>query len=457
MENTSKMYTYIILITSFGLIASCIIFNISLVYGFLGAIIFSIIMLRKLGFALKELTNMMIKGIIEYKIIFIIVVLMGTTISIWLSSGTVPALIYYGFKYIQDTNYLLACFFITSIISVVMGTGLGTLSTMGIALLAIGKGLSIPSHILLGTMISGAFLADKISPISGLVNLNLKVTGVKYNQGIKSMMKTLVPVFILSSIIYYFIGENYTSQINPLEISKYQQNIMYSFSISPMLLILPVGVIVMSIFGVKTVPNMSIGIMVGSLISIFYQNISVENLIKYVLMGFKIQDNPQLSEILKGGGVFPMTEVILIVMGALALNGLFDGTNIIAPIIDGIIKNIKSRGSLIARTGLLSMLLTTATCDQTVGIVVPGKFLKNKYKELNLDNGVLTRTISDTGVVIAPLEPWNVNSILIAVITGISTTEYAPYAVLCYLFPIITIATGYLNIRLSKVRSTKQI
>ncbi|MGX4601134.1 Na+/H+ antiporter NhaC family protein [Faecalimicrobium sp. JNUCC 81] len=49
------------------------------------------------------------------------------------------------------------------------------------------------------------------------------------------------------------------------------------------------------------------------------------------------------------------------------------------------------------------------------------------------------RTISDTGIIIVPIIPWNVNSIIIRLVTGVSCLSYAPYAVLCFFFPIITI------------------
>jgi len=65
-----------------------------------------------------------------------------------------------------------------------------------------------------------------------------------------------------------------------------------------------------------------------------------------------------------------------------------------------------------------------------------------------LKHEVLARTISDTGTIIAPLEFWNVNSLIILGITGISALQYAPFAILCYLSPIIAIL--YTSIRARK-------
>ena len=130
-----------------------------------------------------------------------------------------------------------------------------------------------------------------------------------------------------------------------------------------------------------------------------------------------------------------MIEVLLIIIGAIALSSIFQGTGFIKPIINKITSKIKSKGELILKTGIVSSILTIA-CDQSVGIILTGGLLKDKYKELGIKNDILARTISDTGIIIAPLIPWNVNSLFILIITGVSTVTYAPYAILCYVFPV---------------------
>ncbi|HKM00631.1 MAG TPA: Na+/H+ antiporter NhaC family protein, partial [Sedimentibacter sp.] len=133
--------------------------------------------------------------------------------------------------------------------------------------------------------------------------------------------------------------------------------------------------------------------------------------------------------------------------GAFLLIKLFEKGNILMPIMDKLVYGINNRISLIRRTGLISILLTVATCDQTAGIILPATILQDKYKELKLDNAVLARTIFDTGVIVAPLMPWNINSFLIKPIMGITAAQYAPYAVLCYLCPLITLIVSSIQYR----------
>lgn len=441
----SKKYAYIVLIISLVLIVSCILVGISLLYGFLGSIALSFIIFFKSGFSAKELLSTMKQGLMECKILYGLIILIGATISIWLCSGIVPTMIYYGLEYMKGINFLFAAFIITSIISVFMGTAVGTISTIGLALLGIGKGFGIPQYILLGVIISGAFIADKISPISGLLNLTLTTTKTTYKQTIKSMFTTLIPTYFLTAIIYYYIGKRYSIALDGSNLNSFQLAIEEGFYTSPFLLLLPFAILAMCFLGIKTIKAISIGLLGGIIVSLSLQNMNLIEVIRAILWGYRgTTATAELNEILVSGGIVSMIEVVLIVMGAIALSSLFEGTGIVQPIIDGMVAKVKTRNQLILKTGAISSILTIITCDQTVGIILPGRLLKEKYQELKVDNTILARTISDTGTIIAPLMPWNVNALIILIISGVTAIEYAPYAVLCYISPLVTITISYI-------------
>jgi NhaC family Na+:H+ antiporter len=443
MENKVDIGSYLIFIVSLSLIGMCIALNIPLYWGFAGAVVFSSGMLVRRGYQLKALYNMMFTGIKDCSRLMIIITLTGATVAIWLSSGIVPTLMYYGFEYIKHINYVLACFLVTAVISVVMGTAVGTVSTIGIALIGIGKGFQIPDPLLLGAVVSGAFVADRISPISGLVNLLMKTIDFKYRAYAKSVLCTLIPSLAIAAAIYYYLGKGYMSVTDQMKITIFQGNINSAFVITPFLLLIPVIVITMAVCGVKPIVNMSLGVAGGSLLSIFLQKNTAAEVFNFILTGYKASTGiEELDRILKGGGVQSMAEVILIVAGAVALSSLLEGTNIINPIIANVMEKAKNKFSLIARTAVFSSLLTIVTCDQTAGIILLGRLLKSKFADLGVDKVKLARTISDAGSTIAPLIPWNINAIIILAISGVSAIQYAPYAVLCYLAPLMTVAFG---------------
>jgi len=97
------------------------------------------------------------------------------------------------------------------------------------------------------------------------------------------------------------------------------------------------------------------------------------------------------------------------------------------------------------------------TCDQTVGILLPSKLLKDKFEELKVKNTILARTISDSGTIIAPLMAWNVNAIIITTITGVTAMSYSIYTVFCYVTPIITVLAAYIGNKINILRVENKV
>lgn len=443
MKNDMKLWhTYAIFVACIILIAVCVLLNVSLIYGFAAGILLCCSIFAYMGFKLTELLEMMKKGLGECKILYVLILLIGVTVSVWIASGVVPSMIYYGFEYLKEMNFVLAAFLIISISSVFMGTAVGTVSTIGIALLGIGRGLGIPTPVLLGAVVSGAFIADKLSPISGLINLTLSTIQTDYKSVLKSMMVTLLPTMLISSIIYYALGVKYSTGLDLTKIFELQNSLKAGFFISPWLLLMPLLIVIMSTLGVKIIYSILAGLSGGAVITVTLQHLSLAEISRAIMFGYNPSTpSQQLNELLISGGVVSMIEVVLIVMGAIALSSLLEGTGLIDKVMSKVINATNNRGSLIINTGIISSILTVVTCDQTMGIVLPGRLMRHKYDELKLNRGILARTISDTGTIIAPLMPWNVNALIITVIVG-ESIPYQKYAVLCYIAPIITFGVG---------------
>lgn len=446
-----------LIINPFIIMGICIVFilgsiilSIPLYIGFILGIVFTMIVLVKSGYRIRELLNINISSIVEVKNLCLVILLIGATTSIWLSSGVVPTIMYYGFTSMEGINFLMAAFIIMVIVSLFMGTAVGTMSTVGIALNGIGLGLGIPAELMVGVLVSGAFIADKVSPLSGLVNLIMATVHKSYKEIIKGLLVTLIPLLIITAVIYYIIGLQYSNG-DYSQLLFYKSAIFEGFNTSLILLSLPVAVIVLSIIGVNLIKTISIGLLIGTMLSILFQHMTLFEVMEGILFGYHGNtSSPQLNDMLVSGGMFSMIEVILVVIGGVVLVKLFEKCGILLPLMEKLMAGVKSKTSLIIRTGLISSFMTAITCDQTVGIILPGRILQDKYKELNLDNTVLARTISDTGTIIAPLMAWNVNSFIIKSTMGISANQYAQYAVLCYICPIITIVAAFILYRKDK-------
>ena len=427
-------------------IIGSIILSIPLYFGFLAGIVLTSTVLYKSGYHMREIYETSVSALKDVKRLLIVILFIGATTSIWLASGVVPTIMYYGFTYMEGVNFLLAVFLITSVVSYFLGTAIGTISTVGISLSGIGLSIGIPHNLMVGVLVSGAFIADKISPLSGLVNLGMTTVNRNYKELFKSMIITLIPAIAATSVIYFIIGSSYIAKTENL--IMYKQAIQEGFNTSPALFILPAVILILSISGLDSLKTFSIGIGVGAILSIIFQQESLLSIIKALIFGYRGNTpSEELNRLLLSGGMISMIEAIFIVAGAYLLIKLFEKGNVLVPLMDKLVYGINNKMSLIGRTGLISILMTVATCDQTSGIILPGTILQEKYKELKLDNAVLARTIFDTGVIVAPLMPWNINSFLIKPVMGITAAQYAPFAVLCIVCPLITILVSYFQYR----------
>ena len=96
----------------------------------------------------------------------IILLIIGALSGIWMISGVVPTLIYYGMQIIHPSFFLASTCIICVLISVMTGSSWTTIATIGIALMGIGKAQGFEEGWIAGAIISGAYFGDKVSPLS---------------------------------------------------------------------------------------------------------------------------------------------------------------------------------------------------------------------------------------------------------------------------------------------------
>ena len=136
----------------------------------------------------------------------LILLFVGALAGSWLVSGIIPAMIYYGLKILHPSIFLPSCIIICAIISLVCGSSWTTSATVGIALIGIGKALGIPSGMIAGAVISGAYFGDKLSPLSDTTNLASAMAETELFKHIKYMTLTTVPSITITLIVFLIIG-----------------------------------------------------------------------------------------------------------------------------------------------------------------------------------------------------------------------------------------------------------
>ena len=140
--------------------------------------------------------------------------------------------------------FLPSCLIRKAVISLSTGSSWTTSATVGIALIGIGKALGIPSGMVAGAVISGAYFGDKLSPLSDTTNLAPAVSNTDLFTHIRYLTITTIPTILVALIILSIL--NLFTEVNGSSENESMLNsIKETFYISPFLFIVPIVVVFM--------------------------------------------------------------------------------------------------------------------------------------------------------------------------------------------------------------------
>lgn len=394
--------------------------------------IFSFISWKR-EFLLSDIIKMSINGGKKSLVVLKIFFLIGCITGIWMASGTVPAIIYYGIKYMNPNFFILYAFIISCVVSFLLGTSLGTVSTVGVALILMAKAGDINLNMASGAIIAGAYFGDRCSPMSSSANLVANLSDTNLYTNIRNMFKTSILPFILSIIIYLIF-----SLQEPLSFTQNSMNTEISaiFKINLITLLPAAIILIFSLFKIDVKLSMLFSIILASAIAIVLQQYSIMEVLKFIILGFQLDSSSHLQNVLKGGGLISMWKASLVIFISCALSGIFDGTNMLKSI-EHILLKAKTRYTLFIYTAITSIVTAAFGCNQSISTVLTHQLMSKSYKDKNIDKYELAVDLENTGVVLAALIPWNVAALVPTMTMGVSSTGFIPYAFYLYLIPII--------------------
>ncbi len=413
---------------------------------------FAAIMAIRLGFKWKDIEKSMFDGIYQALQAVIILCIIGVLIGVWMVSGVVPSMIYYGMLILSPKFFLVATVLICSITSLATGTSWGTAGTIGVALMGVAVGLGINPAIAAGAVISGAYFGDKMSPLSDTTNLAPAMAGTDVFTHVKFMLRATLPVYIIVLIAYLFIGLNMGGTGASLgEVADIQSGIANSFHISPLLLLPPLIVIVSIAFKVPAIPGIFFGILAGGILGAIVQGNSFGDILSCAYGGYVSETGmAAIDDLLSNGGLTGMMYSVSLTIIAMMFGGIMEKTKQLEVIVEKLIGGVKSNTALVGTT-LATCVASNATMpEQYISIVVPGRMYAPAYKKRGLHPKMLSNALEGAGTVSGALIPWNTCGVFMTTVLGVSTLQYLPFAFFNYLMPVCVLvmtAFGLLTVR----------
>ncbi|MDR1126160.1 MAG: Na+/H+ antiporter NhaC [Deltaproteobacteria bacterium] len=408
------------------------------------------------GFSWRQIESYIVNGIHRIIIVMAILFLVGVLIGVWLQAGVIPFFLYWGLKLLSPSIFLASTLVICTIFSIMTGTSFGTVGTAGLALIGVGEALGFPTGMTAGAIVSGAYFGDKMSPVSDTTNFASGVTDTPLFTHIGGMMWTTIPAWVVAFVIYLVLSLSYGGDMP--DISAFTNALGAKFNMSIFLVIPPAVLVVLAIRGVPSLPALSIAILAGVLVAFILQDgITVNGIFKAATDGY-VSDtgNVLVDRILSRGGLNSMSFIVFLLLLAMTLGGILEGTGALEVVVNRLTMTVKSTGGLILAVVLSCFLMGFGTGNAMLAIAVPARAFAKKFKEKGIQSRVLSRTLEDSATMITPLIPYSMAAFFIIGVLKVDPLDYVPYTFFNYIVPIFTLIYGFTGFAVWKIDDKKK-
>jgi NhaC family Na+:H+ antiporter len=385
-----------------------------------------------------------------------VLICVGMIIGVWIASGTVPTLIYYGLILLSPEIFLAAAMVLCSLVSVSLGTSWGTVGTVGLALMGIGAGFDIPVYWTAGAVVSGAFFGDKVSPLSDTTNLAPAVTGTDVFSHIKNMMPTTIPAMLIALFIYLAAGFTLIDGGGASfeKINAITAALDANFTISVWLLLPAALVIVLAVKRMPPIPSLFAGVLAGAVTAMLVQGAGVHELLTFANSGYSIETGiGTIDSLLNRGGIQSMMWTISLVLIALGFGGALERTGCLETIIRAIMTKVRSFKGVQTAAVCTSVATNLVAGDPYLSIALPGRMYAPVYRGMKYSTLNLSRAIEEGGTLVSPLIPWNAGGAFVISALGLGIADghienllYIPLAFACWVSPVIGLIYAQLGI-----------
>ena len=429
-------------VTFLAIILVLIVMSVNTTLSVFAGVIVAVIATKLLNIPWQEVEQNIIKTAADCMPTFLIVIMVGMLVGIWMAGGTVPSLMYYGMLVISPKILVPLAFVLCGLTSEFTGTSFGSIATMGLAMVGIASTTSIPVPLVVGAVVSGAWLGDKMSPLSDTTNLASGVSKVPLYDHIHSMQFTTIPAGVVALILFTIAGLHYSGGSMDLAQQKLiMDTLSHHFNINILLILPAILVVLISVFKIPSLLGMGLAVVISAVFAMVFQGVNFVDLMNYAFNGFSIKTGVAIVDpMLNRGGVLSMSELLVTFMVASVMGAVITSTGILDVLAKNVLlKFIKNRTILIIVTLIYCYIVNFLTAGgQTVSIIVTEQTFESTFEDMNINRKVLSRTLEDAGTLSAPIVPWGVATIYVMGVLGCSTA-YIPYAWFIFIVPIFSI------------------
>ncbi len=312
------------------------------------------------------------------------------------SIGAVDATVNLALNILPPKMILAAIFLATCIISISIGTSVGTI----VALVPIAAGIAQQTGydvgFLTAIVVGGAFFGDNLSFISDTTIAATNSLDCEMSDKFKVNSHIVMPAAIIILIVYFIIGQHHDAAITT-EKTDFVKIIPY------------IVVLIMAIAGTNVLAVLTLGVFLCCLIGV----VSGEQTV--------FQSASSM-----GDGMLSMSELIIITMIAGGLLEIIKQYGGIEFIIQRMRRRISGkRGAELSIAGLIA-LVNICTANNTVAIITVGDIARQIGKNYSVDKRKIASILDTVSCSVQGLLPYGAQVLMAAGLAGVGPDKIIP-------------------------------
>lgn len=403
-----------------------------------------------------------------------ILLAVGALIGVWNLSGTIPTMVYYGMQLLAPSWYYAATALICALIAMSIGSSWTTAGTIGVGLVGIAALTGLSPAVTAGAVISGAYLGDKLSPLSETSVLSAQLVGVDVYRHIKRQAWTSIPAFTIAFLVLLVISLVSGPTVHaPVSTETELHSLGVIYHITPWNLLPLVLLIVLSIRKVPATISLTASTLFAGILGAFLQPQvmrafvggadynavigSIQGIWRAMATGFHADTGISVIDaLISRGGMSSMLMTLWLIFGAVTFGALLEELGLISRLIDPVVARAKTTGRLYLTVFGCAFGLNLVAGDQYIALVLPAKVFRLEFESRGLAPTNLSRLAADCGTVTSALVPWNSCGAFMGAVLGVPTLAYLPYAIFNYASPILSVLYGITGFKIEKAQSTAE-
>lgn len=300
-------------------------------------------------------------------------------------------------------------FLISCLISMSMGTSVGTITVLTpiAASIAETAGFSLP--LCVGTVVGGAMFGDNLSFISDTTIAATRTQGVEMKDKFRENIKIALPAALLTLALLVFLSPG-----GGAELRNYPYSLPLAF---PYLVVL-----VMALAGIHVFAVLGTGVLLFLAAGLLSRSLSFAS--AFTAMG---------------SGTAGMFETMVVTILVVSISSLMEANGGFEAVLSFIRRRARGRRGGLSGIGLLTILMDVATANNTVAIVVAGPIAKTIGGEYEIEPEKTASLLDTCSCIAQGIIPYGAQILIASSLSGVPGVHIMPRLFYPYLLLLMVL------------------